>query len=111
MEPNDTPRTTDAAADAEVQRVAGQIADQLAGRGVPVYDGDSAEDHADLLSAVEAFERARRERGGDSFVNSLQSSDPERPEFVLPRRGDDERAEAYVERVRAAAERLGPSPD
>ena len=112
MEPIETPRTADATADRdpEVQRVAQQIAAQLARRGVQAHDDDTPGDHADILTAVERFEAAVRERGGDSFTNSLQSSDPERRDYVLPRRGADERASDYIARLRTATEALGGSP-
>jgi len=59
---------------------------------------------------VERFEAAVRERGGDSFTNSLRSSDPERQEFVIPQRGDDEGAGDYIARIHAATEKLGVPP-
>lgn len=108
MEPTDTPR--DPRADDEVQRVSAQITGQLAERGVLVHDADDAADRADILEAVERFERAVQLRGGDSYTNAPQSSDPDDARLVIPRRSDDERADAYVRRVREAAERLAPPP-
>jgi hypothetical protein len=110
MEPTRTPRqpSRPAADEAEYDRVAAQITGQLAGRGVTVHDADSPEQRADILSAVERFERAVQMRGGDSYTNSPSAADPDHREFVIPRRPDDESAAAYVRRVRAAADRLAP---
>ena len=44
--------------------------------------------------------------GGDLFVNTPFSDQPESPEFVVPRRIPGEEAEAYAARINAAAERL-----
>lgn len=111
MKPTDTPRTPDAATESpEVRRVSLQIGAQLAQRGIGTHDDDAPAEQADMLTAVEGFEAAVRDRGGDSFTNSLRSSEPERRDFVLPRRGDDERARDYIARVRAATEALGAPP-
>lgn len=74
-----------------------------------LIDADSAPDAsiADLLSAIDQFEAAVVKAGGDLYVDSLDSSQPEREEWVLPRMRDDESVAAYTRRVRAAAERLG----
>jgi len=61
---------------------------------------------ADLLSAIDAFEAAVDAAGGDLFVDSLDSSEPERPDFVLPHPADDERIEGYMRRVTDATRRL-----
>lgn len=72
-------------------------------------DNDASDsDLADLLSAIEQFEHAVEKAGGDLFVDSLQSSQPERPDFVLPHMRDGESVSGYTLRVRAATERLGP---
>lgn len=94
--------------ESDIERAARQAADRLEQRGVRVYDDDTAEERAVLLSALEQFERAVAGRGGDSFLNSPRSSRPERREFVIPPRGDDEDAVTYASRVREAADALGP---
>lgn len=113
MEPIDRSRTFDGTTrdEAEVQRVSAQVASQLGQRGVDVHDRDTPAERADILTAVEGFEHAVRARGGDSFVNSPRSSDPERREFVLPRRGADQSVEDYIARVRAATDALGVPPE
>lgn len=70
--------------------------------------GDAPEaELADLLSAIEQFEAAVVKAGGDLFVDSLQSSQPERPEWVLPHMRDDESIRDYTRRVNEGTERLG----
>ena len=71
-------------------------------------DGDAPDSNlADLLSAIDQFEAAVVKAGGDLYVDSLDSSQPEREEWVLPHMRDDESVSAYTKRVRAATERLG----
>lgn len=113
MKPIDTPQALDGAArdEEEVRRVSAQVASQLEQRGVHVHDDDAPAERADILSVVERFERAVSARGGDSFVNSPLSSDPERRDYVLPRRGADQNARDYIARVQAAAEALGIPPE
>jgi len=106
MEPTNTPR--DHRADDEVERVRTQIIGQLAERGVIVHDADAAAETADILEAVERFERAVQMNGASSYTNAPRSSDPDDERFVVPRRRDDEGAESYAHRVRAAADHLAP---
>lgn len=61
---------------------------------------------ADLLSAIDAFEAAVEKAGGDTMVDSPDSSEPERPDFVLPHPHDDESMATYIQRVNSAASRL-----
>lgn len=82
------------------------ITRQLERRGVRTSDRDPAEELARLLDAVELFEQAVADRGGDSYLNSPLSSHPGPARFVVPHRHDDESAAAYTARVRAAAEQL-----
>lgn len=103
---NATPN--DEASDADVARAAATVRGQLEERDVRLHDDDSPEQLADMLSAVETFEAAVRARGGDSYTNTPRSSDPDRDEFVIPTRGDDEAAPAYTRRIEAAADRIAP---
>jgi hypothetical protein len=70
----------------EIRDVAAEVADRLRRRGVLVRNDDTPEDLADLLSAVERFEAAVEARGGDLFVDDLNSSEPDDIHFALPRR-------------------------
>ena len=103
-----TLRTEPAGDDTDMERAMRQVGSQLEQRGVTVHDGDGPEGQAVMLEAVEAFEAAVRRCGGDSFTNSRDSSRPDRRDFVLPARGDDERADTYARRVQAAAAALAP---
>ena len=105
------PRDADPSADADRARVARNVADQLAQRGVDLTGGESPDELLMLLEAVDRFEAARRARGGDSFTNAPDSSDPDDPELVLPRRQPDEGADSYASRIRGAAARLGARAD
>lgn len=72
-----------------------------------VVPGDApSDDLADLLSAIEQFEAAVVKDGGDLYVDSVDSSQPERPDFVLPHMHDNESVAAYTKRVQAATARL-----
>jgi hypothetical protein len=90
----------------EQERAAAHTRDMLTQRGIRVDDGDGLEALAEIEEAVERFEAAVRVRGGDSFLNSPQSSQPENPDWVVPARAPGESAPRYVARVLDAAERL-----
>jgi hypothetical protein len=77
-------------------------------KGVQLTAKGSDADLADLLSAIDDFEAAVEKAGGDPMVDSLSSSEPERPEFVLPHPHDDESVATYIRRVLSATARLGP---
>lgn len=91
----------------DLERASTQVRHQLEQRGVRVLDADGPDDLADILTAVEQFERAVARRGGDSFTNDPRSSDPDHREFVIPPRGDDEHAASYLQRLRKRASQLG----
>ena len=99
-ETNNPRRATERAA------VRDEIAGRLAERGVELTGDESDEQVVRLLDAVEDFERARAMLGGDSMVNEPQSSSPDDPALVVPTRRADEPADAYLDRVRAATDRL-----
>ena len=84
------------------------IRDELEGRltrsGVVLSGSENDEQILAIADAVEAFDAARSAAGGDSMVNTPESSQPDDPHFVLPRRRDDESVEQYVIRLRDAAE-------
>ncbi|HUQ48334.1 MAG TPA: hypothetical protein VM053_08845 [Gemmatimonadaceae bacterium] len=84
-----------------------EIAGRLLQKGIEVNAGEDPGVLADLLSAVEKFESAVEARGGDLFVNSPTSSDPQNPEFVVPARKADENLEGYIRRINDSADNLG----
>ena len=77
-------------------------------KGVRAVEEASDADLADLLTAIDDFEAAVERAGGDLMVDTPDSSEPERPEFVLPHPHDDESVATYTHRVRTAIARLGP---
>lgn len=79
-------------------------------KGVPAAAGATDAELADLLSEIDTFEAAVENAGGDLMVDSPQSSEPERPDFVLPHPHDDESAATYIRRVKAATSRLQTRP-
>jgi hypothetical protein len=78
----------------------------LAQRGVLVHPRDASEDLADLLEVVDRFTALVEALGGDTFVNTPESSQPENPAFVLPVRAPGESVKAYIYRVDEARARL-----
>lgn len=92
--------------DRDVQRARAEVAGQLETRDIVVRDDDDPEALVRVLEAVEAFERAVIDAGGDLMNNQLRSKDPDDPAFVVPRRGEDEAPIAYERRVRQATDRV-----
>jgi hypothetical protein len=79
---------------------------RLRQKGVLLTGGESSAELDDLLTAVERFEAAVITRGGDLFVNTPSSDQPEDARFVVPQRLVGEDAEAYAARINDAAGRL-----
>jgi hypothetical protein len=80
--------------------------DVLGQRGVLLFGDETDDELADLWSAVDRFESVVEARGGDTFTNAPDSSEPENPAFVLPERRTREPVAAYVARIVAAANLL-----
>lgn len=99
-------REFDTERDLERDRVTESVAATLRARGVELTGSENADQLADVLSAVEEFEAAVSEVGGDRMVNDPRSSQPEDEAFVLPRRAADESPRQYADRVLRAAQRL-----
>jgi hypothetical protein len=83
-----------------------ELAGRLLQKGIEVNEDEDPGLLADLLSAVERFETAVEARGGDLFVNSPTSNDPQNPDFVVPARAADEDIEAYIRRINDRADTL-----
>jgi hypothetical protein len=81
-----------------------ELRSRAAQKGVEIDGTERPEDLDDLLTAIDRFEAAVEEKGGDLMVNMPHSSPPENPGFVLPRRRAGEAIAAYVGRVQTAAE-------
>jgi hypothetical protein len=86
----------------ELAAAAAGTRDRLERRGVPLDGGESPEELANLLSALERFENFVISRGGDPMVDNLLSTQPTDRAFVPPRRAAGEASAAYVERIDAA---------
>ena len=91
----------------EEERHARQEAEyRLSERGVRVDRGDTDEEVADLLDAIERFEAAVEAKGGDLFVNRIGSSEPEDPAYVPPERREADAASDYRLRIERATDAL-----
>ena len=82
-----------------------ELAAKLAARGVDLNGDESGDDVADILDAVERFERAVQSRGGDLMVDERpggRPTEPDDPHFVIPARQADESVNGSLERLREA---------
>ena len=108
-QPNATPRDDDS----EITRVSRDLAARLRQRGVAVRDDESPEDIVRLLEGVESFERAVEAKGGDLMMDeppARGSVQPDNPDFLLPKRADDESVSEYLERLDAATRTVRQHP-
>jgi hypothetical protein len=80
--------------------------DVLGQRGVLLFGDETDDELADLWSAVDRFESVVEARGGDTFTNAPDSSEPDNPAFVLPERRAREPMAEYVARIGEAANQL-----
>ena len=83
-----------------------ELTSSIRQKGVLLNGRETSSQLDDLMTAIDRFEAAVVGRGGDLFVNTPFSDQPESPDFVIPRRISGEDAEAYASRVNAAAARL-----
>lgn len=91
----------------ERRNVSSSVAATLRSRGVDLTGDESSEQLVEMLDAVERFEAAVSEAGGDRMINDADSPNPQEEAFVLPRRSADESPYEYAERVVRAARRIG----
>lgn len=95
----------DPARRSERERIGIDIAARLSDRGVSLTGEESSEELVTLLEALERFERAVQAKGGDLMVDEGPADaelQPDNPNFVLPRRTDDESVRQYVRRIEEA---------
>jgi hypothetical protein len=83
-----------------------ELSGRLRQKGVLLTGRETSGQLDDIVTAVERFEAAVVARGGDLFVNTPFSDQPEDPEFVLPLRVPGEDPEVYAARINEAAARL-----
>lgn len=91
----------------ERRRVREELEARLRERDVDIVGSETDGEILDMIDAVEAFEARRAVLGGDSFTNTMMSSDPDDEDLVLPQRRDDESVQRWVERVREKTASLG----
>ncbi len=94
----------------DARAVAAEVADRLRRRGIAVTGAERPDDLADLLSAVERFEKAVEAHGGDLMVDDLKSVQPDDRHFVVPRRQHGEAVRTYINRIDAATAGLRTHP-
>src|ERR671914_3112622 len=92
--------------DEQRQHIRDELEAWLRHRYVPLFGTETDEDVLSIVNALERFEAAVIAAGGDLMIDSPESSEPEHPENVIPRRRDDEAVDAYVARVHFAADRV-----
>jgi hypothetical protein len=90
----------------EQEAAAMELSGRLAQKGVEIGSDEDPAQLADLLSAVEEFERAVIAAGGDLMMNSPMSTDPQDRSFVVPSRRADEPISRYAGRILAAAKEI-----
>jgi len=91
-----------------------EIADRLRRRGVNLTGRETGEELVDILEAVERFEVAVQDRGGDLMVDEpVGSASPIEPDdraFVLPKRDAAESVASFVERIAEARDSVMRGP-
>jgi hypothetical protein len=92
----------------EHRAVRAELEQWLHERKIELNGSESDETLVAMVNAVEDFERCATAAGADLMVDTPESSDPDHPSLVLPRRGADERGDAYAARVREKAKSLRP---
>ena len=90
----------------EREAAATEISGRILQKGINVSADEDPGLLADLLSSIERFENAVINRGGDPMVNMPDSTDPQDPAFVLPRRRDDESISTYIGHIDEATAML-----
>lgn len=84
-----------------------ELEGRLRHRGATLTGAETDDEILLISGAVDRFERAVMQAGGDLMVDTPESSRPDDPGRVLPQRHADESADAYVRRVETAAQRVG----
>lgn len=92
---------------AALHKAAESIRQRLATRGVRLLGDETSGELAELFDAVERFEIAVQQRGGDLMIEEEPDdlpdlAEPDDPRFVLPVRADDETLAGLIQRIDAA---------
>jgi hypothetical protein len=106
-EPLDTLLNPHRAEEQDAAKAAG--AARLQALGVRLTGTENSDEIGSLLDAVERFEAVVEMRGGDLMIDEGphgRTTEPDNPEFVLPKRVAHESVNAFTERLAATTERL-----
>lgn len=90
----------------EREAVAVELSGRLAQKGVEAGSDEDPAQLADLLSAVDEFERAVESAGGDLYVDNPMSTEPGDRRLVLPPRRADEPIARYAQRIVTVAKEI-----
>ena len=97
----------------EVQRAAQETADRLRALGISLTGHERAEELLTIEEAIERFEIAVEEKGGDLMVDEPPPGSFAQPDdwhFALPRRHPGESVADYVGRLELATEVVKQHP-
>ena len=97
----------------DLQRVSQEVANRLTGVGVMLTGEETPHELVQIQEAVERFELAVESRGGDLMVDEGpdgKTSEPDNPNFVLPKRAEDEPVDHYLERLVFATDEIRRQP-
>jgi hypothetical protein len=90
----------------DVSRVSEELTNRLRTRGIDVSDTDTPDDISQIADAVEEFETAVEEHGGDLMVDEpplgTAGAQPDDRQFLLPTRAADESVSRFLQRLRDA---------
>ncbi|MBC7841409.1 MAG: hypothetical protein H7099_03825 [Gemmatimonadaceae bacterium] len=90
----------------ELDRAMQEAKTRLKDRGVVVSMHDDSDVVAQVLEAVERFEKEVERQGGDLMVDTGDAEQPDDPRFVLPKRVSDEVLPDYRARIDEATRLL-----
>ena len=90
----------------ELDRAMLEAKTRLKDRGVLVSMHDDSDVVAQILEAVERFEKEVEKQGGDLMVDTGDAEQPDDPRFVLPKRASGEALPDYRARIDAATRLL-----
>ena len=90
----------------ELDRAMQEAKTRLKDRGVIVSMHDDSEIVAQVLEAVERFEKEVERQGGDLMVDTGDAEQPDDPRFVLPKRASEEALPDYRARIDEATRLL-----
>ena len=91
----------------DLSKATQQIAGHLSALGITLSEDEDVEVIREIANEVERFEEAVESRGGDLMVDEApprSSSQPDDPDFALPRPMADESTSRYLERLRLATQ-------